>query len=452
MKATSSSTAPSSSSATSKLGSATDSFTLIGQSNLAAFVADANEAVNFKLLRKYREKGEEVTSLSTKEEPFPPEMTHQVYGDTENIFGYRDLSITVEMTAATLKTKLSFDCAETMPEKDGVKADPVLDPLIKILGENQVAKNDDEFKSEFEKDKAFKPFGKKLSEYATKSAETGEDEVYEIYACEASEAGFKEYHERMQPWILFYIDAASYIDFDDSNWRFFVVYERFKSPDDGAARYAFAGYTTVYQYYAYPANIRPRVSQMLVLPPFQRRGLGARMLEVVQQFYWGNEKVVDITVEDPSDDFVRIRDFVDCSNCAALDAFAPQELHKGYSAAMVTECNKKFKICRRQSRRVYEILRMRAVEKGNKQQLHAFKEDVKSRLSRPFLKEDRQLEKLKKALKPEEYTAATVSLTNKEQREEQIKTQFEALESHFVRVLDRLPAVAANGSSSNGTR
>ena len=93
-------------------------------------------------------------------------------------------------------------------------------------------------------------------------------------------------------------------------------------------------------------------------------------------------------VEDPSDDFVRIRDFVDCSNCAALDAFAPQELHKGYSAAMVTECNKKFKICRRQSRRVYEILRMRAVEKGNKQQLHAFKEDVKSRLSRPFLVSD----------------------------------------------------------------
>ena len=43
-------------------------------------------------------------------------------------------------------------------------------------------------------------------------------------------------------------------------------------------------------------------------------------------------------------------------------------------------------------------------------------------------------------------------MTNKEQREEQIKTQFEALESHFVRVLDRLPAVAANGSSSNGTR
>ena len=105
----------------------------------------------------------------------------------ENIFGYRDLSVAIEMTAATLKTKLSFDAVETMSEKDGVAPDPVLDPLIKILGENQVAKNEDEFKSEFEKDKKFKPFGKKLSEYATKSGETGEDEVYEMYACEGSE-------------------------------------------------------------------------------------------------------------------------------------------------------------------------------------------------------------------------------------------------------------------------
>jgi len=449
----SSSSAPASSSTASKLGSAADDFTLVGHSELKAFVADANEAVNFKLLRKYCEKGEEGKPACTKEEPFNPEMSHQVYGDTENIFGYRDLSVDVDMTAATLKTRISFDCEETMKEKDGVKPDPVLEPLIKILAENQVAKNEDEFKSEFEKDKKFKPFGKKLSEYATKSGETGEDEVYEIYACEGSESGFKEYHERMQPWILFYIDAASYIDFDDANWRFFVVYERFKDPDGGEARYAFAGYTTVYQYYAYPANIRPRVSQMLVLPPFQRRGLGAKMLDVVQQYYWGNEKVIDITVEDPSDDFVRLRDFVDCTNCATLDAFSPQNLHKGYSAAMVKECNQKFKICRRQSRRVYEILRMRAVEKGNKQQLLAFKEDVKARLSKPFLKEDRQLEKLKRALKPEEYTAATINMTNKEQREEQVKTQFEALESHFLRIVERLPAAAvtANGSSSNGT-
>ena len=41
--------------------------------------------------------------------------------------------------------------------------------------------------------------------------------------------------------------------------------------------------------------MRPRISQMLILPPFQRQGLGAKLLNVVSKHYWANPKVVDIT-------------------------------------------------------------------------------------------------------------------------------------------------------------
>ncbi len=119
--------------------------------------------------------------------------------------------------------------------------------------------------------------------------------VFELYFCEGSEPGFREYHRKMQPWIMFYIDAASYIDADDDRWKYFVMYERFKDANSGGQRYAFAGYTTVYQYYAYPTHVRPRISQMLVLPPFQKQGLGAKMLDAVQAHYWKDDKVVDIT-------------------------------------------------------------------------------------------------------------------------------------------------------------
>lgn len=44
--------------------------------------------------------------------------------------------------------------------------------------------------------------------------------------------------------------------------------------------YATVGYTTVYLYYAYPDNVRPRISQMLVLPPFQKIGIGTKLIEV----------------------------------------------------------------------------------------------------------------------------------------------------------------------------
>lgn len=59
--------------------------------------------------------------------------------------------------------------------------------------------------------------------------------------------------------------------------------------------YAVAGYATVYVYYAYPANIRPRVSQMLVLPPFQRQGLGAQLLSAINKYYIPQSNVLDIT-------------------------------------------------------------------------------------------------------------------------------------------------------------
>lgn len=39
--------------------------------------------------------------------------------------------------------------------------------------------------------------------------------------------------------------------------------------------------------------------------------------------------VVDIAVEDPSDDFQRIRDYVDTKNCESLGAFQPDKLYEG---------------------------------------------------------------------------------------------------------------------------
>ena len=42
--------------------------------------------------------------------------------------------------------------------------------------------------------------------------------------------------------------------------------------------------------------------------------------------YRGDSTVIDITVEDPSDNFVRLRDFVDTRNCLKLASFAKTEV------------------------------------------------------------------------------------------------------------------------------
>lgn len=59
-------------------------------------------------------------------------------------------------------------------------------------------------------------------------------------------------------------------------------YEKYTN-SEGKTMYATVGYTTVYLYYAYPENIRPRISQMLVLPPFQKLGIGSKMIQVSER-------------------------------------------------------------------------------------------------------------------------------------------------------------------------
>lgn len=46
-----------------------------------------------------------------------------------------------------------------------------------------------------------------------------------------------------------------------------------------------------------------RVSQVVVLPPFQRKGLGGRMLRAVYKHARSDPKILDVSVEDPSPDF-----------------------------------------------------------------------------------------------------------------------------------------------------
>lgn len=67
----------------------------------------------------------------------------------------------------------------------------------------------------------------------------------------------------------------------------------------------------------------------------------------------GDEKVTDITVEDPSDNFVRLRDFVDTKNCLKLDAFAKSEVLNGFTDDMAKAAINELKICKKQARFVY---------------------------------------------------------------------------------------------------
>lgn len=47
--------------------------------------------------------------------------------------------------------------------------------------------------------------------------------VYEAYATTWDTPGFKEFHRRMQIFVLFYIEGAQYIDEEDTRWEFITL-------------------------------------------------------------------------------------------------------------------------------------------------------------------------------------------------------------------------------------
>lgn len=53
------------------------------------------------------------------------------------------------------------------------------------------------------------------------------------------------------------------------------------------------------------------ISQVLVLPPYQKFGIGSTLLETIYSFYLRVKKCLTMIVEDPAEDFQRMKDALD---------------------------------------------------------------------------------------------------------------------------------------------
>ncbi|CAH1773589.1 unnamed protein product, partial [Owenia fusiformis] len=396
------------------------------EEKLSPYKCDGNEAIHFKLVRT----ASDVTNDNTT---FHPEMTHQIFGDSEAIFGYKDLKVEVYYSAARLNTYVNMHFSDKVsPQKfDGVLADDVIKQVADHMPPG-FHSNLDEFIALLHKDASFKPFGELKHSYTV--TKDGNVRQFEIYQTGIDTPGFREYHERLQTFLLYYVDAASFIDVDDDRWQFFLCFEKYKS--NGNPMYAVAGYMTVYNYYAYPDSIRPRVSQMLVLPPFQRQGHGSQMLQTFYNGCYNRNDIRDITVEDPSENFQKMRDFVDAGNCMKLKEFQPERLLEGFSDDMEWAARHKLKINKRQARQVYEILRLKATDMNNPEQAKAYRIDIKKRLNIPFQKNGKDFNKISKTLSDDELSA-TLQIP-KEQRLAYLENTYKEITDSYLKIIEKL--------------
>ncbi|CAJ0600256.1 unnamed protein product [Cylicocyclus nassatus] len=354
-----------------------------------------------------------------------PEFAHQHFGDNETIYGYEDLAVNVYYSDATMYVypQLSFSKAVSSVEKD-MKEDDVIGKLREQLPSDQMnmmMDTKEQFQVMLAKQKNFKPFGELITKF------TAKEKFFELYKITESSPDFDNYLARVQSLALWYIDAAQYTDNADPLWMHYFLFEsKANDAGDGSRVYSLAGYASLYKFYAYPDRIRPRVAQIMLLPPFRKCGIGAKLLDTIYKDLCSMKEVLDITAEDPADNFVFLRDYVDCINCSKLPEFAPEKLKGGYTFEMKEAAQKKLKINKRQSRRVYEILRLKSTNMKNADDAKAYRLDVKRRLEAPMKRNERDWRKIQRALDDQEYAQVAASCVNEEQKMQQLQQLYEA--------------------------
>lgn len=94
----------------------------------------------------------------------------------------------------------------------------------------------------------------------------------------ASDKAFKDYHLNFQAVLMLFINGSSFIHLD-SHWIYYLLYKSIKH--NGANVYALQGYATTYEFWEDKPRCSTRISQFLILPTYQKQGLGKDLLKVV---------------------------------------------------------------------------------------------------------------------------------------------------------------------------
>lgn len=149
-------------------------------------------------------------------------------------------------------------------------------------------------------------------------------------------------------------------------WFVLINVNRFKKEKqaDASINYSFMGYVTFYPFFYFPDKRRMRISQFLILPPYQRQGHGSKFLALkykrtgkLYRFlfnqFLSRSEIHDfggfllrqctllIAVEDPNDSFTDMRDLVDVKNVLETSVFS--ELKPPVPYSKIQELQTKFK-------------------------------------------------------------------------------------------------------------
>lgn len=409
---------------------------ILGKNDDEQFVADALDVVKLKFVSSC----DAIPTLRG----YAPEFAHQHFGDSEKIFGYKNLSVSVLYTDVTLflTTQIKFD--EKIGPDSKLQCDDIEEKIKDALPSTQLDAylSYEGFQQKIIEQKKFYPFGTLISKFKINSDQDNYRQ-FELYKFDKNETILRleegiKYLERAQSIAYWYIDAIQYTDEQDPRFFNYFLFESITSPEH-VVQYKFAGYANLYRFYHYPDMDRIRIAQFLLVPSFRGIGLGHRFMQSIYSDLYTIETVFDITAEAPADLFIFMRDYTDCLNCLKLPEFSRDLVIKGFTKEMWNAARVKYKLNKAQACRVYEILRLFYTNMNIPSEREVYKSELIKRLKKGIMDPTKDGGRLSKALAGDEQSLAiAIAAIDPEHQTHQLDALYENLLLNYKHVLERL--------------
>jgi histone acetyltransferase 1 len=347
--------------------------------------------------------------------PIKPAFTYPIFGDSESIFGYKNLTIFLCFDHYTFYPFLNV-------KDEGKLNDSVVDPkkqMLQYLPETTVFKDEMAWleATAIEKQE-YKIPGEKVASF---------DGKYDIYKINIKDIAGVELLKRLQILVLLFIEAGSFIDHKDELWDLYVIYGDVSEPFEGAdPEPSIVGFVTAYNYWKYAGakgfdqgvkQTRKKISQFVILPNFQGQHIGSKVYLELYKTWLKDDEVYEVVVEDPNEAFDDMRDKSDLNRLNLVINVKDIDFTKIKEPGWLESFRLQQKLEKRQFSRLVEMILLHNLKLfgGNQKDIRLY---IKTRL----------YEKNKDALNSLE----------KPVRMDKLQTAYQALEEDYYRILQGL--------------
>lgn len=330
---------------------------------------EANECIKIYLVSSK----DEVDSQNSFQ--IEPVDLNPFFEDEGKIYGYKGLKITVWFSSISFHAYADISFESTSDGGKGIT--DLKSSLQSIFGENLVDGKDD-FLQTFSTEQHYVKSIVSDSEGLRKDTNNGcsgnsdsrlEEEPADAEVFRVSGNGVGLLYSRLVSLVLLLVDGSNPIDILDPRWEIYILVQ--KGQEDGLT--SLLGFAAVYRFHRYPDSMRLRLGQILIIPPYQRKGYGGRLLQVLNGIAI-SEDVYDLTVEEPVDSLQHVRTCIDVQRLLAYEpihqALSPaisQLKHENLSkkcqphqcgplASIIEDVRKSLKINKKQFLQCWEIL------------------------------------------------------------------------------------------------